>query len=404
MSTPCPRLNKSLLHVFTILSCVIIHAGCSRVAPSGPTNAFREIEAPNLNDAKAYEGLDIALMRNIKALESFPKDKAMHFGPLSITHCDYIEALKKLHAKIRTADSPSSIDDYIREHFRFFEIFGGDRWGEVLATGYFEPVLRGSTFKTKEMSQPLYQKPDDLLTIKLGQFSTAYSDTQALKGRVSQNSVTPFYTRQDIDGQSVLANRSLELAWVDPIDAFFLHIQGSGTIQFPNGEKVHLVYADKNGHRYEPIGKFLKQVLPQGSITMQSIRQHLSSLSPTERDAILYKNPSYVFFARSTKRSITALGIPATQGRTIAADRRFAPKGALALLNYKHPLFDAPESDRYAEPTSYTENAQFVFDQDSGGAITGPAHIDLFCGSGPSAERDAGVMRHKAHLVYLAPK
>lgn len=383
---------------------MIIHAGCARLAPTGAKNAFREIGAPNVLDTSAYEGLSIALMRNISALESFPKDRVMQFGSFATTYGDYTEALKKLATKIRTTDSPSAINDYIREHFRFFEIFGGDTWGEVLATGYFEPVLHGSPFKTKEMSQPLYRKPPDLLTIKLSQFSTAYSDAQPLKGRMTESSIIPFYNRQEIDAQGVLANRSLELAWVDPIDAFFLHIQGSGTIQFPNGEKLHLVYADKNGHRYEPIGKFLRHVLPQGSITMQSIRRYISALPPSEIDAILYKNPSYVFFSPSTKRSITALGIPATERRTIAADKRFAPKGALALLQYKRPVFDSPESDRYADPTSYAESAQLVFDQDSGGAITGTAHIDLFCGSGPSAEREAGVMRHKAHLIYLAPK
>jgi membrane-bound lytic murein transglycosylase A len=215
--------------------------------------------------------------------------------------------------------------------------------------------------------------------------------------------VVPFFTREEIDGRRALAGKSLELAWVDPIDAFFLQIQGSGTVVLPHGEEIFIVYADKNGHRYEAIGKFLKDQIAPQKVTMQRLEAKLRSMSPVERDTILFMNPSYVFFNRSKQRAITAIGAPATPGRTIAADPRFAPKGALAYLQFEKPVF-GPQEPSPSDPQRFEPAARFVIDQDSGGAITGTDRIDLFWGRGDEAKKYAGVMQNRARIIYLAPR
>jgi membrane-bound lytic murein transglycosylase A len=327
----------------------------------------------------------------------------MKVGPVTISRGEYQTALAQLAEVLRCSHSVEEKLTYIREHFRFFEFFGGASWGEILLTSYFEPSISGSLSPTTRLSRPLYAKPADLLTIPLNAFSERFNSEKPLKGRTLKDRVVPFFTREEIDGGRALAGRSLELVWVDPIDAFFLQIQGSGTVVLPHGEEVFIVYADKNGHRYEAIGKFLKEQIAPQKVTMQRLEATLRSMSSAERDKFLFMNPSYVFFKRSSQRAITAIGAPATPGRTIAADPRFAPKGALAYLQFEKPVFD-PTNTLHEDPKFFEPAARFVIDQDSGGAITGTDRIDLFWGRGDEAKRSAGVMQNPARIIYLIPR
>jgi membrane-bound lytic murein transglycosylase A len=355
-----------------------------------------------LSDDLALKDLTEAIIVDIQALEASP-DKVMRFGPRSITRRAYADALASL---LHILSSPAPESDklsYIRDNFIFMEFYGGDRWGEILLTSYFEPLLSGSKTRTKTFTCPLYGRPADLVTIPLASFSERFKDERALKARVDGTQVVPYYSRQEIDGKQKLANRGLELAWVDPIDAFFLHIQGSGTVKLERGEEVYMTYADKNGHKYEPVGKFMRNVIGSNKITMQRIENALRSMSSHERDSYLFKNPSYVFFKRSEKRAITSLGVPATPGRTIAVDPRYAPKGALALLTFQKPVF-GPRHSPGDDPISYDNVSRLVLDQDSGGAITGTNRVDLFWGRGDSAKQYAGIIQDTARIMYLLPK
>ncbi len=215
--------------------------------------------------------------------------------------------------------------------------------------------------------------------------------------------VLPYFSREDIDGKNVLTGRSLELCYVDPVDAFFLHIQGSGTVTLSDGSQLYLNYAEKNGLRYEAVGKFLREKIAPLPITMQRVESALRTMSTQERNQILFRNPSYVFFRTNTERAVTSLGVPATPGRTIAADPKFAPKGALALVTFPKPVFAAGHETR-PDPTTKQQVSRLVLDQDSGGAITGTARIDLFWGRGDDAKRHAGVVQERAQMLYLLPK
>jgi membrane-bound lytic murein transglycosylase A len=376
--------------------------GCARAPTPSQESAFRETTPPALSDDLGLQDLGEAITADIQALQTSP-DKVMKFGPRSITRRAYADALASLLRVLSSNTSESDKLGYIRDNFIFMEFYGGDRWGEILLTSYFEPLLLGSKTRAKNFTYPLYGRPADLVTIPLASFSERFKDERALKARVDGTQVIPYYSRQEIDGKQKLANRGLELAWVDPIDAFFLHIQGSGTVKFEHGEEVYMTYADKNGHRYEPVGKFMRDIISPKKITMQRIEHALRSMNDHERDSYLFKNPSYVFFNRSEKRAITSLGVPATPGRTIAVDPRYAPKGALALLTFQKPTFGTQYSPG-DDPVSYNNVSRLVLDQDSGGAITGTNRVDLFWGRGDNAKQYAGVIQDTARIVYLLPK
>jgi membrane-bound lytic murein transglycosylase A len=132
-----------------------------------------------------------------------------------------------------------------------------------------------------------------------------------------------------------------------------------------------------------------------------NIEAHLRNLPKKELQDVLNQNPSYVFFQTSQQHAITYLGVPATGGRTIATDKRYFPKGALALLKFEKPVFQPSDA---AQPSSSIPVSRFVLDQDIGGAINGGGRVDLFWGQGNESKRHAGVMKNNGNLFYLAPK
>jgi len=365
--------------------------------------AFREVSPPPLDDDLAFDGLAEALQAQQRVLRASP-DKVMRFGPISITRGAYATAVDGLLSVLLSPLSAEQKFAYLRENFRFLELYGGDSWGEVLLTGYFEPLMEGSLAPTPRFSQPLYGKPQDLVSVALREFAERFKDENSLKGRVDGAKVVPYFTREEIDGpKRALAGRGLELCFVDPIDAFFLHIQGSGTVTLPDGRELFVTYAEKNGRKYEAIGKFLRAQIAPAKITMQRIERLLRAMPTAERVQTLFLNPSYVFFQISKQRALTNLGVPATPGRTIASDAAYIPKGSLALLEFDKPIFD--RDDAHAVDSSETRAVKrFVVDQDTGGAITGTNRIDLFVGRGADAKQVAGVLQDKAKVLYLVPR
>jgi membrane-bound lytic murein transglycosylase A len=386
-----------------LLLFAIVASGCGRPTTVSPEKAFRplQLERIDLSDDLNLEGLELAITQQREILQR-SGDTPMKFGTETFSRREYGEALDALATTLKSSESVQTKLDYIRNNFRFLEWYGGANWGEILLTSYFEPIIPGSSKATSRFSQPLYGKPEDLVVIDLKKFSERFSEEAALRGRVHAGKVTPYFSREEIDGGHALQGRHLELCWVDPTDAFFLQIQGSGTVRLPNGEELFMTYAEKNGRQYVPIGKYLKDRLAPRPVTMQRIEKITKAMSPQERSALFAKNPSYVFFVNSKRRAITSLGVPATPGRTIAVDSKFAPKGSLALITFNKPDVDqaeAPDTGTY--PT--TRVSRFVLDQDSGGAITGTDHVDLFWGRGDEAKKVAGVLQDKARIVFLVP-
>jgi membrane-bound lytic murein transglycosylase A len=253
-----------------------------------------------------------------------------------------------------------------------------------LFTGYYEPELRGCLVADAACRVPIYRRPPELVTVELGRFRPALKG-ERIAGKVEHGALVPFASRTAID-EGALAGRQLELAYAaDPVELFFLQIQGSGRLRLPDGTVLRLGYDGQNGHPYVPIGRVL---LDRGAlekpVTMQSIKAWLRA-TPEAAPAVLEENPSYVFFRRlEGEGPIGASGAALTPGRSLAIDRSFLPMGAPVWL-------EAGTLRR------------LLVAQDAGGAIRGPVRGDVFWGAGAEAEARAGAMQDKGRIWLLVP-
>jgi membrane-bound lytic murein transglycosylase A len=273
-------------------------------------------------------------------------------------------------------------------------LVSGSNGAEGLFTGYYEPELYGSFEQRHPFTVPLYRKPDDLVTVPLGPFRSDL-EGESIVGRIQGNQFLPYYSYQEID-EGALAGRGLELLWVDdPIDAFFLGIQGSGLVYLPDGTTTRVSYAGKNGRAYVAIGRVLAEwgEIPLENVSLATIRAWLEA-NPDRAKTVLYQNPSFVFFERSDAEGpIGAQGTVLTTGRSIAVDTRFIPFGA--------PLF--VESVWPSGIDQGLAMRRLFIAQDTGGAIRGAVRGDIFWGSGKVAEQYAGNMKANGRYYLLLP-
>jgi len=268
-----------------------------------------------------------------------------------------------------------------------------------LFTGYYEASLRGNRQRTGRYTVPLYAQPRDLVSVDLGQFRESLRG-QRIAGRVVGSQLRPYDDRAAIDA-GTLAGKADPLIWVDDAaDAFFLHVQGSGRVELPDGKVVRVGYAAANGHAYTAIGRTLMQrgALTAENVSMQSIRAWLSA-NPAEAAKVMQSNPSYVFFreiaAGPDDGPIGAAGVPLTAGRSLAVDRTFLPLGLPLWLDATRP------GDAEAAPDVTLRRLMVA--QDTGGAIKGAVRGDVFWGHGAVAASVAGRMKHQGRVWLLLP-
>ena len=198
-----------------------------------------------------------------------------------------------------------------------------------------------------------------------------------------------------------MRGRGLEIAWVkDPIELFFLHIQGSGVLRLPDGRQVHIGYAGQNGRPYRSIGRLLidQGKISQTEMSMQRLRRHLAE-NPEQRDEIMAHNESYVFFRVTETGPFGSLEVPVTPGRSIATDSRLFPKGAAALIYSEGPVLNGA-----GRLIGWRPFVRFVLNQDTGGAIRGFQRADLYMGSGDDAGAHAGYMNSPGKIYFLMLK
>jgi membrane-bound lytic murein transglycosylase A len=291
----------------------------------------------------------------------------------------------------------AALYDKLRTQFEFVPSTGQDDREDVLFTGYYEAVLPGSRVPTAEFTYPLYAPPADLLQIDLGAFRSALAGEWVV-ARYDHGHVLPYFTRHDIDVEGKLQGRHLELVWLrDAVDGFFLHIQGSGQIHLRDGTVMRVNYAASNGHPYRSIGRLLRDEkrLEPAAISLQSV-QHYLRTHPTERSRIFSHNPRYVFFRQVDTSPVGSLGFTLVPGRSIATDPRLFPPAALAFIQTHKPVLNAAH-----EVIAWQPFSRFVFNHDTGSAITGSGRVDLFWGSGPAAEAAAGRLQQPGKLYFL---
>ena len=245
----------------------------------------------------------------------------------------------------------------------------------MLVTGYYEPVIEASERPSAEYGVPVLGLPDDLVEVRLEAFDPRYRG-ERLFGRVDGRRLVPYWRRAEIDAGR-LAGRGLELAWArDPVDVFFMEIQGSGTLRFPDGREQRVGYAGANGRAYRAIGRLLidEGHVPREAMSMQAIREWLR-VHPGERQRVLQHNESYVFFRPLSGPPEGSLGRPLTPGRSVATDARLFPPGALAFLDTEQPERSPDGTVRWVPLT------RFVLNQDTGGAIRGRRARRLLLGT-----------------------
>ncbi len=240
---------------------------------------------------------------------------------------------------------------------------------EALFTGYYEPELNGALVPDDRYRYPIHARPADLPNGER------------------------WYTRAEI-AEGVLAGQGLEIAWLDdPVDAFFLHVQGSGRIRLPDGRVIRVGYAAKNGHEYRSVGQELvrRGVYASHQVSAQVIRNWVRR-NPAQGRALLNHNPSYVFFRKldnvdADRGPLGAMNRPLTALRSLAVDPAHTPLGAPVWI----------EKDG-AQPLR-----RLMVAQDTGSAIKGPQRADIFYGTGDAAGREAGRVRDPGRLVVLLP-
>ncbi|XPV78020.1 MAG: murein transglycosylase A [Desulfovibrio sp.] len=264
----------------------------------------------------------------------------------------------------------------------------------TLLTGYYEPLLEASYIKTGEYKYPLYGKPFDLQTADLGKFHPRWKG-QKLVYRVENGKVIPYHSREEIDVAHSLMGKAPILAWTkSDIDVFFLQVQGSGQLFFPDGTKKHILYDGKNGRSYKSLGKYLinKGLVPKDEMSMQRIRKFLND-HPNQKQKVLSFNPSYVFFRLSDDGPFGSMAQALSPMRSVAVNRKVIPLGAPLVLDT-----DLPNGEDKTTPFT-----KIMAAQDTGGAIV-RTRVDLFCGAGKQAEYIAGHLQAPSSVYFLVSK
>lgn len=254
---------------------------------------------------------------------------------------------------------------------------------EALITAYYEPELAARRHPDGEFKYPLYRKPNEV-TFRNGAYGVK-------KG----GGFGPYLTRGEID-RGALDGRGLEIAYLnDPVDTFFLHVQGSGKLRFADGSVARVAFAAKNGHKYSSVGRAMMKegVITGAQASADGIKRFVRN-NPEQGQRFLAHNRSYIFFREVKMRDPSggpegALGVQLVDGRSIAVDRRYTPLGAPVWLESN----DGPAGAIH----------RLVVAQDTGSAIKGPQRADLFWGSGEAAGSTAGRMKHPGQLVVLLP-
>jgi membrane-bound lytic murein transglycosylase A len=359
-------------------------------------------ELPLLRDDFDRHSLEIALQRSIEFYER-EAQKRFVVGGSPYSGGEFAVALRRLLQNLPDAGHPAALASLLRSSFRVLRATGQRR--PIHFTGYYTPVLRGSLRREGPYQQPIYGRPPDLVSVDISGVENGCPCANGRRSaRLEGGSITPYYTRAEIERDGKLSGRGLEIAWTDdPIGLFFLHIQGSGQLRLPDHTAVQLNYAGTNGRRYQSIGRHLAErgALPPGGGSMQSVRAYLER-HPSERDEILRTNPRYTFFRVATTGPIGSTQVEVTPGRTIATDPAVFPPGALAYIRTRMPVVAEDGTLK-----GFTTLERLVLNQDTGGAITGPARVDVYFGIGdlyilvPPASRPAASI---AGAVPPAPR
>ena len=305
-------------------------------------------------------------------------------------------------AELITLQPFEEFNKKISEEFVLYRVGkgkGGNK--KMLFTGYYRPVIQASPIRTPLYRYPLYKMHEpglEQVKYKSGiQLVGTHAGIKQIR-KSHQKKEWRRFTRKEIDDEGVLRGLGLEVAWLkDNIERFFLHIQGSGILEFADGSRQGVSYQGSNQYSYTGIGKLMIQdgVIDISQGSMQGIKKYFID-NPQDISKYLYQNKRYIFFTLSDKGPRGSGGGELVGGRSIATDKSIYPAGGLAFILVKQPVLDENNEIVRWQPIS-----RFVVDQDTGSAIRGPGRADLFFGTGQKAGAKAGHYYERGEVYYL---
>ncbi len=398
--------NDLIKTIFVLVFIFFLFNTCTIIKtehPIGFETALIKVNSskyPDFYDDMEYDGLEYSIKKSLLYLSRVPEGKTFRFDKDFFNSGHIKKSLTAFLQFIENKPSGTDLKRYICSNYLIYRSAGNKPSDNILFTGYYEPSLQGSLNKTSRYRFPLYGRPNDLIKINLSLFAAKYKG-ESIVGRYDNRTVVPYYERREIENKDLFGKRAKAIAWLkDPVDIFFLQIQGSGKIYLDNGDILNIHYNSSNGQPYKSIGKLLIDTgkINRSAMSMQKIRSYLKK-HPQQIQDILNYNPSYVFFQIEKDGPMGYLDVKLTPGRSLALDRRLFPPAGLAYIETKKPLING---DGRIE--QWLDFSRFVLNQDTGGVIEGPGRADLFWGNDEYAQIAAGHMQHKGNLYFLVLK
>jgi membrane-bound lytic murein transglycosylase A len=369
------------------LASILLFAACAALPPK-PDCPVCPAPKPAPESARYIES-------SFEALPGWPSQGLERSLRAFMTGCPRPGALGRACAAAAAVppNDEQAARQFFESNFAPYALVSSDGPDSGLITGYYEPIIEGSRAQTELHRYPIFGIPEDLVVVDLAATSPDVRNLR-LRGRVEGRRLIPYFSRADIDARGTAFPAPI-IAWTsDPIELFFLQIQGSGQVQFDNGERIRIGFADQNGHPYRSLGRYLidRGELPLEQTSMQGIKAWAAA-NPAKLQEALNSNPSYIFFRElpPTNGPTGALGVPLSAEYSLAVDRRFVPLGAPVYLATSFPL-------------SEEKLERMMAAQDTGGAIRGVIRADFYWGTGPEAGTLAGRMRQQGKMWLLWPR
>ncbi|MEE9394308.1 MAG: MltA domain-containing protein [Planctomycetota bacterium] len=336
-----------------------------------------------------YQDRKGALAAIEESLKFFSKPSSQQWYPFEdFTHARVVASLTGLKELLTRTQSPQEFSGFAIKDFDVYRSVGWDGSGDVLFTGYCQPIFQGSRTAQGPYQHPIYALPDDLVKD---------ADGRPRGQRVGEQIVS-YPSRAEIENGGLLKGKRLELVYLkSPLEVFIVHVQGSAKIELPRGGELYLGYAGKTDREYTSLGKELvkDQKIDEEELSLTAIRRYFDA-HPGEIEGYLHRNESFVFFAEYPPGGpFGSLGAAVTPFHSIATDKAIFPRGAPCAVSTT-----APRMDR-AGKMSFEPFVSLVCDQDTGGAIRSAGRCDIFMGTGPKAETLAGYTKHEGRLFYL---
>lgn len=390
---------RSLTRAAALLAFALLVASCESPKKEGDEEEPKQVTGLRLQAAEFQElpGWDKdslaealpALRRSCQRLLTQPDERPLGPGGLAGTVADWRAPCNRFETL--AANDHAGLRQLIEAEFKPLAVFDGEA-AEGLFTGYYEAELQGSLTRKPAYEVPLYGRPGDLVEVDLREFR-ADLPPERLVGRVQDGRLQPYPARATLEN-GYLDGRNEEVLWVsDPVDAFFLHVQGSGVVRLDEGGEVRVGFAGSNGRPFYAIGRALidEGIIDRDKSSMQAIRDWLRA-NPERAEELMHRNERFIFFRLlDGPGPIGAQGVPLTAGRSLAVDPEYLPLGVPLWLETTWPATDRPLE-------------RLMVAQDTGSAIKGVVRGDFFWGSGESALEQAGRMRQQGRYWLLLPR